>query len=466
MQETTQEKFADRGSERMILSCILRDPDLLIDVTAKLREQDFLSSNHRALYSVLHSLYEQGVKSFDLMAVINEAEEKGVTSLIGGPDYVDALSANPINVDNFGVYMSKVLDCSSKYRLYKEAEFIQEKVLSNLGSAESSLPAEDLLANAETRLLDISMESRQIEDAVDVGVGLEERLRELAEHPVSVLGLSSNIKLLDDAINGFTPGSLTVVAARQKGGKSTLLSGVASHIAYELGVPILYIDTEMLLNEMQTRLVSQLSQVPERLITNGNFIVEDKYAANVWRACETVEKGGFYHKYMPGFTMDAVKSMVRKFHARENIGAFFFDYIKLPEVNGAESFKEHQILGNIATGLKDLAGTLNIPVIAAAQIKRGDKTSPKTRFHDTDVADSDRIGRYCNNLLAIGRKSQKEVEEDGETCGTHRLQVLLSRSGAPNFHGIDLYCNFPTLTMCQAEHQSSGMGGFQEPASF
>jgi hypothetical protein len=158
--------------------------------------------------------------------------------------------------------------------------------------------------------------------------------------------------------------------------------------------------------------------------------------------------------------------MARKFHAREKIGAFFFDYIKLPEVTGVEAFKEYQVLGNIATGLKDLAGRLNIPVVAAAQIKRGDTVSPKTRFHDWDVADSDRIGRYCNNLITVAQKSQKEIEEDGLTCGTHRLQILLSRSGSPNYHGIDLYCDFPTYTLRQAEHQSSGMGGFQEHEDF
>jgi len=146
--------------------------------------------------------------------------------------------------------------------------------------------------------------------------------------------------------------------------------------------------------------------------------------------------------------------MARRYHAREGIGAMFFDYIKVPEIAGSETMKEHQLLGNISTGLKDLGGQLDIPVVAAAQIKRGDTTAPKTRFHDTDVADSDRIGRYCNNLLAIGQKSKKEIEEDGLSCGTHRLQVLLSRAGTPSYHGIDLHCDLPTLTMRQAEHQS------------
>jgi len=454
MESETKDKFADRGSERMVLSCVLNSPDLLIDVTTRLGERDFLSDNHRSLFAILTSLAGRGLKSFDLMAVVNEANDKGMLKLIGGAEYVDALTHNLVNPENIDVYVTKVLDCSTKYKLYRRTEQIQENILSNIGSSDDTETAELLIAKAETGILEVSMESKQVEDAINMGANIEEILRAKAESPVDVLGLETGIPLLDKSINGLTPGSLTVVAARQKGGKSTLLLNMATHIAYTMGVPVLYIDTELSTAEVQMRTVSHMSQVPERLVTNGKYIENMSHTDNVWRAQALMQRGQFFHKYMPGFSMDAVKSMVRKYHAREGIGVFFFDYIKLPEVSGSDSFKEHQILGNISTGLKDLAGQLNIPVVAAAQIKRGDSSAPKTRFHDSDVADSDRIGRYCTNLLAVGQKSSKEIEEDGLTCGTHRLQVLLARSGTPNFYGIDIHCNLPTLTMTQAEHQA------------
>jgi replicative DNA helicase len=388
------------------------------------------------------------------MAVVNTAADKSMLELVGGAEYVDALMYNPVNPENIEVYILKVLDCSTKYQLFRRTQIIQENIIANAGTSEDAVPADALIAKAESDILEVSMGAKQVEDAVNLSSNLAEILKKKQENPVDVMGLSTNIELLDKSINGLTPGSLTVVAARQKGGKSTLLLNMATHIAFTLGVPVLYIDTELKTEEVQMRAVSHLSQVPERMVTNGKYIENEVLTSNVWRAHAVMERGHFFHKYMPGYTMDAVKSMVRKFHAREGIGAFFFDYIKLPEVTGNDAFKEHQILGNVATGLKDLAGQLDIPVIAAAQIKRGDSSNPKTRFHDSDVADSDRIGRYCTNLCAIGQKSKKEIEDDGLTCGTHRLQVLLARSGTPNYYGIDLSCNLPTLTMTQAEHQA------------
>lgn len=460
------EFFSDRGSERLLLSIILGNPDCVIEVLAKLGEEDFLSKNHRALFSVLKFLYDQGAKHFDLMAIADVASNRGVLDLIGGIDYIDALAITPVNKSNMGLYISNILDCSTKYKIYRESVFIQESVLSNTSVGEGSLTSQQILAESESRLLSVSMESHQMDDADNLSSNLRESLIEKSRNPAEVLGIPTGIPLLDKAINGLMPGSLTVVAARQKGGKSLLLTNIASNICYNVGIPILYIDTELSTKEVQMRVVSHLSGVPERVVTNGKFIDNDSFSENVWRACAIVEAGEFYHKYLPGFSMDVVKSIARKYHAREGIGALFFDYIKMPEVTGAAAFKEHQILGNIATGLKDLAGQLNIPVIAAAQIKRGDVVSPKTRFYDSDVADSDRIGRYCNNLLAIGQKSKKEIEEDGATCGTHRLQVLLARSGTPNFHGIDLDCNLPTLTMYQAEHQSYTVSTFDSSGGF
>ena len=261
MTESVKEQFADRGTERMILSCVLRDPDVLLDVRAKLREQDFLSASHRALFSILSSLYDRGVKAYDLMAVVNEATDKQLSNIIGGADYIHALSLSEVSKDNLPLYVERVFDCSSKYKLFRETQEIQASILS---SAKSGPTAKELIASAESRILEVSTESSQVDDAMNIATGLKQLLEEKPANPVDIMGLKTGIHLLDKSINGLMPGSLTVVAARQKGGKSTLLMNMACNISYFQGVPVLYIDTELSGAEVQMRVVSHLSQVPER----------------------------------------------------------------------------------------------------------------------------------------------------------------------------------------------------------
>jgi len=98
--------------------------------------------------------------------------------------------------------------------------------------------------------------------------------------------------------------------------------------------------------------------------------------------------------------------------------------------------------------LKDLAGELNIPVITAAQINR--EGANKSKLTDDLVADSDRILRYCSTLMALSRKSNEEIERDGLDYGTHRLQVLNSRSNASFFEGINYKANMACITFEEA----------------
>jgi replicative DNA helicase len=396
------------------------------------------------------------------MVVIDEADKKGMLNTIGGADYVSALSTMDVDLRNFPVYLGRVVDASTKFKLYKQTESIQRDILDNLSLNERAMPSNELVALAESMVMEVSMGLKGLEEPVSIATGLRERLEEFASCPVDVRGYTTGIPMLDKSLNGIFPGSLTVIAARQKGGKSTLMVNMAAHLVYDLNLPVLYVDTEMPTREVQTRLLSHLSSVPERNIVNGTFARDRDARARVDRACDKIESGMLLHKYYPGYTVEGLKSMARKYYARNGIKAFFFDYIKIPEMSGENAFKEYQILGNVTSALKDLAGQLDIPVVSAAQIKRSETGAQKTHFNDNDVADSDRIGRYCNNLLALARKSSKEIEEEGIDCGTHRLQILLSRSGVPLYRGIDLHCNFPTLSMRQADNQAHGNGAFEE----
>lgn len=452
-------KFEDASSERAVIACILQDPELLVEAQAKLEEADFLTKHNKAIYSVISLLSSQGAVSFDLMTVIDFLEKNSMLASIG-ESYLSALFEMEVDVRNFHIYIGFVLDCSTKFKLFKQAEFIQNEIIQNLGHAEGKLDSQSLIASAESRVLDISMQMKGVEEAIDFSTNLRERIKHFAENPVEIRGLTSNIPLLDKALNGFSPGSLTIVAGQKKAGKSLVLLNIAAHMSYTLGIPVLYIDTEMSTGEQQTRALSHLSAVPERKILNGSFSSDQKFCERIEKACSRIENGLLLHKYYPGYTVEGLKSLVRKYRARHGIEIFIFDYIKVPESGFNGSLQEHQLLGNVTIALKDLAGQLNIPGIAAAQIRRSETGAPKTRYHESDVADSDKIGRYCSNLLAWGRKSPKEVEEDGMDCGTHRLQILLARAGGTLFNGIDMDCHLPTLTVRQAFNQSNGIPDF------
>lgn len=232
---------------------------------------------------------------------------------------------------------------------------------------------------------------------------------------------------------------------------STLLMNWGIYMCITEKIPVLFIDTEMPTESIQTRMLSAISGVPERIIVNGLYVNDARQSEAVYYALSIMDKMKYFHKYMPGFRIEDVKSMARKYKVKEDIGAFIFDYIKMVELN--DNYNETQTLGYLTSSLKDLAGVLDIPVISAVQLKRD--SHEKSRVGSDDVADSDKVLRYCNTLMALTIKKKKEIDESGIQCGTHRLQILDNRGGNSLYSGIDLAYNKPTLTVREAEVQSS-----------
>ena len=103
--------------------------------------------------------------------------------------------------------------------------------------------------------------------------------------------------------------------------------------------------------------------------------------------------------------------------------------------------KEYQLLGDITTVLKDLAGQLNIPAVTAVQINRSGQ-----------IADSDRIARFGDVIAQWMSKKPEDLEKDGYQAGTHKLVVRdTRRGGATPEEGIGYHFFKEQLCFCSFE---------------
>lgn len=460
--EQLKAKFASSGNESAVLACIFKDPAQYYNVDQKLAEEDFLTPHHRAIFTIVKSLMRQEVITVDSAAILTQAASLNLENNIGGYDYVNALFDKNIDPKNIDFYIERVADAATKIRVMLASDDILELTEKNKVLSDSTLPAKDIVDHAQEKFLQIAMEGQRGTDAVNMSEGLDELIQEAMETSDRIKGIETGYAILDEEINGLEPGTLTVLGARPKVGKSTMLMNWAKHMAYHQGRPVLYVDTEMSLREQQFRLTSMLSQVPERDIKNGTFKDFNDRLSQVDTARDIINKGLLFHKYYPDFSAEGISSMVRKFHYQHNIECVIFDYIKLPDADlqNSANVKEHQALGYLCVALKNLAGQLQIPIVTAAQIGR--PGANKGRVTSAEFADSDRILRYANTLLGLAHKTRDEMQEaeehfgrdDARAMGTHRLQILDTRAGGADFGGIDIHFRQEVLTMREADVQS------------
>ena len=134
---------------------------------------------------------------------------------------------------------------------------------------------------------------------------------------------------------------------------------------------------------------------------------------------KVLEKGLLFHESMPGYSIDKLISLYKKYKHKHNIGLMVFDYLKEPDLSTVDKGrKEYQILGDATTALKNLSVELNIPAITAVQINRSN-----------DIADSDRIARYADVVAQWMRKTEDELKLGGYKGGSHKLVIRDTRRG-------------------------------------
>ena len=459
--EQTKVRFAHAGNEAAIIACVLKEPTNFFEVESKMGDGDFLTSHNRALWIIIKGLMREELATLDASAILTQSSAMNMDDKIGGYDYVNALFDKSVDPNNIEFYIKKVIDASTKFKIIKASTEIQDLTDQNRILSSDTLDAETIVGHAQERFLQISVESNKGTDAVDISEGLAELVEEAKSAPTKVRGLETGFPLLDVAINGLEPGTLTVLGARPKAGKSATLMNMAKHMAYQTDHPILYLDTEMSTKEQQFRLLAILSGVPEKEIKNGTYATNPEWDHAVDEALQIARSGKILHKYYPDFTAEGVSALTRKYKHQHNIGCLIFDYIKLPDADLQQigKVKEYQALGYLCVALKNLAGQLEIPVLTAAQIGR--EGANKGHVTATDFADSDRILRYANTLLGLAPKTKDEMKKLEEqygrdaaiAMGTHRLQILDTRAGGTNFGGIDMYFRKQILTMQESRTQ-------------
>jgi replicative DNA helicase len=357
--------------------------------------------------------------------VYTDEKAKEAIEEMGGLDYLEAMKNSPV-APNTGMFVAHIRQASARRAIYERADQLKEKALKDQDS-----DMNDFLSEAEAEMRDVAIEYQVAQDVTKLGDGIGDRLKARLLNPQDVIGLKTGWQAFDKASLGLVDGELTIVGARSKVGKSTVLLNWCKKISVQDKVPVLYIDTEMYKEEQEDKLLSMLSGVPHAEIRNGMFgkntingTARDKIA-KVQKASKELAEAPFYHVYLPNFTLEKVQALARKYQIEHGVKLIVFDYIKLPSSNGNLGEKEYQALGYLTSGLKDLAGQLQVPVISAVQLNRGAVGADE--IDESMIAGSDRILQLANRVCFLRRSTEEEYAYTG---ATHQFKIHLQRMGS------------------------------------
>lgn len=430
--------LSDTASERAILAGICRyGEDAYLDVSDIIQESSFTIDSNILIYKCLKHICEHDHKpNIDIASIYATSQELNVSHLLNKKEEAQHLKAIidfPVNLENVRKFAAKIKKLEIARLLRKQLEAAGDKLLETTGSESISSilgVAEDAVLNFSSLLTDVDS------NPIPIGKDIDNYIEELQTNKVDQIGIPTGFPIYDKAIGGgLRKGTVNVIAARPKTGKTLLSDNIGFHISHKHNIPVLNMDTEMNTVDHINRVLAMMTEVEINAIETGKFAETADSKQKIINAATELKNTKIFYKSIAGKPFEEQLSIMRRWILKE-VGlndngtakdcVIFYDYLKLMDTQGmSQDLKEYQLLGFMMTSLHNFAVRYQIPIVAFIQLNRDGITKEST---DT-ASGSDRIIWLCSNFTIFKRKSDEEIAEDGPNHGNRKLVPLVSRHG-------------------------------------
>lgn len=408
----------DTSAEAGVIATLIYHPDYLLTENI-LKDKFFYNQENRILFWAIRHLVEQGIttelSSSSLQNIISshkgiqrEAERIGLTNLY---EYVK-MARNAVR----GTYQEYrlIVNTVIMYAFRRELYFLAGGISKECFNMDLSLDdLNDYVNNGINRMSErfiFDSDTVQLSDKID---SVWQEICEERNEDGSV-GIQSKIPSLNEFFT-FGRGELTLVAGPTGRGKSSYFLAETCN-ALAKGIPVVVFDTELTDKVYLPRLLACVSGVPVKTIKSGKYTNDEE--AQIKKAIEWVKHKNLVHQFQPQFNKLEIEQICRKWLNAGKMDFMVYDYIKPTERYGAAEIS--QSLGLMADFLKNISGTMKIPVLGGLQLNT----------LTGNVADSMKPERYADVLMYWKPKSLERQQKDGAACGNYMIQVVKNRNGS------------------------------------
>lgn len=453
--------LTDVVSERLIISCILRHGEPAYSkISFSLNESHFSDYSHQLIFSAVQSLIEEKKSPRPslgiIVATIRDIDSNSIEKY-NIPEYLSALisPSESVTVDELDPLCQKLLKLSSA----RELKHRLETAANDLEVINGSESLAQIISLAESPVIEFVGSLMQTDDIIHLGEQLDEHVQILATCPQSSMGIPSGFSAWDMVIGGGIrrPG-FVLVGGRSKSGKSFFCLNVAEAVT-RLGLPVLYLDTELDENITMNRWLSRITGLDTLFdIESGLFAKDSNKSTIVQNAVKSATTQKFYYKNIAGKPHEEWLSIMRRWIMKEvgfndsgkaNDCLIILDYLKSMNLDDFGKNQEFQYLGQVATDLHNFCTQYGIGMLVTCQLNRDGITNE----HQGVISGSDRLMHLCTSFSILKKKDAEDLVEDPLENGDRKLVVIDCRFGPA--HEIGEYINIKSDLACARMEEAS-----------
>ena len=430
-------RYTDITSENAILSAIFNKSleALVRTEDFGLSAKDFYYDTNQNFFYVMQSILEENPNAkIDKVSVMAKSNMMGLKSFIKQAEnnsLIEVISIIPVNIESVPVLTESV-----------KRNAVFRSVLDDIKNL--SVELEDIIddnASLEELLFLVEQKTNTLTDAIVnpnakislIGEGIREYIQDLVDNPKSLIGIPSGYPRYDIAIGGgFRRQSINLIGARPKVGKSFIALNVANNVS-DLGVPTLYLDTELTKEHQLPRFGALNANVPISEIETGRFAKNPAYNQNMRAAMSKMEGLKLCHQYIGGWKFEQIISFIKlwinKFVGFDENGVvkdclIVYDYLKMMRDDDLGKMQEYQRIGFQITQLQDLCVRQDVAMFMLIQLNR----SGENQDSSSAISQSDRVLWNVGSFTMLKDKDEEEMKDTGQH-GNKKLIVKDARFG-------------------------------------
>lgn len=392
--------------ERAVLGSILINQVNYWRVVSLVDERDFFKDAHRAIFSAIASLAEEHGQNIDSITVRHALASMKLLDSAGGHAYVSSLTEGIPDIGNVERYARIVREKAKLRSILVACNDAMRAVLDG-PEADSQAISSATAAKLQGMAVDGPAASRSMVEVIAAVEALEEAERVRGVPP----SIKVNMPTLDwESV--LRAEAFTVVGARSKAGKTTLMVNFAASAARN-GFRVAFYSLETPAREFRTVLLSHMAGVDiDRLNHPANLTEMDKYKINLAR--EELKDMSRDHRFQFANRLRDIGSITadaRRLKTQYGLDAIFIDYLQL--MHGFDERSREQDLSKIGFEHLMLAQDMRISVTAGSQVNKDATRRANGRLSWQDLAGAKAIGEHATVVLLLQRPRADDPSLDG-----------------------------------------------------
>ncbi|MBI1180617.1 MAG: replicative DNA helicase [Alphaproteobacteria bacterium] len=399
--------------EQALLGAVLVNNDAANRVSF-LTPEHFFDPLHQRIFATVMRLVERGQLAIPATLKTYMENDAGLRE-VGGPQYLARLAAAATSLVHAEEYGRTIYDLSLRRQLI----LIGEETVENAVEADTELSATTQIEQAEQKLFNLAESGHAEEGFKPFSRSLNlaiENIEAAHKREGKLTGVSTGMQAMDQLLGGLHKSDLVILAGRPSMGKTALATNIAFNAAKRWhrsvldgedpakggGAVVGFFSLEMSAEQLASRMLSEQAGIPSEKLRRGDMN-PDQFRDLV-RASQEIEDIPLFIDDTPALPISGIMSRARRLKRQHNLGMVVIDYLQLARPSGRERTENRvQEVSEITRGLKALAKTLNVPVLALSQLSRSVEQREDKRPQLADLRESGSIEQDADVVMFVYR---------------------------------------------------------------